>query len=316
MELRPGEPTFEHTKQILLGPNRLRLMAANAIITLEDSTLLNSIRDYMATDEFANDVLDHILPDRASSSQSKNPRNDYHQFYWHGGFLFWRNLLYVPNGPPWLWILQYCHDTPIAGHFGVQKTLELISRQYWWPHLRHFVEEYVRNWDTCCQSKSPRHQSYGLLQPLPIPENPWKSISLDFITDLPVSKGFDAILTVVDRLTKMAHFLPSTKSNTSQDTINLVMRKVFMHDGLPDDIISDRGSLVIHLKNLKHILKLLRISDMLFSGYHPKDYWPNWAYQPDYGAISSLFYQLPTRWFVWFSTLGWFSLTTTQSILL
>ena len=68
MELRPGEPAFEHKKQVLLGPNSLRLMAANAITTLEDSTLLDSIRDHIATDAFANDVLDHIVPDRASCS--------------------------------------------------------------------------------------------------------------------------------------------------------------------------------------------------------------------------------------------------------
>ena len=102
-------------------------MADNTITTLKDSTLLDSIRDHMATDEFANDVLDHIVQDRASCSQSKNPRNDYRQIYWHGGFLFWQNLLYVPNGPPRLQILQHCHDTPMAGHFGVRKTLELIS---------------------------------------------------------------------------------------------------------------------------------------------------------------------------------------------
>ena len=83
MELRPGEPAFEHKKQIL-----------------ENSTLLDSIRHHMATDDFAKDVLDHIIPDRASCSRSKNPRNDYRQFYWHGGFLFRQNLLYVPDGPP------------------------------------------------------------------------------------------------------------------------------------------------------------------------------------------------------------------------
>ena len=91
MELRPGEPAFENPKQVLLGHSRLRLMAANA------TTLLDSIRDHMTTDEFPNDVLDHIVPDRASCSQSKNSRNDYRQFYWHGGFLFRQNILYVPN---------------------------------------------------------------------------------------------------------------------------------------------------------------------------------------------------------------------------
>ena len=77
MELRPGEPAFEHQKQILLGPNCLRVMAVNSITTPRDSTLLDSIRDHMATDVFAKDVLDHIIPDRASCSKSQNPRTDY-----------------------------------------------------------------------------------------------------------------------------------------------------------------------------------------------------------------------------------------------
>ena len=66
MELRPRELAFELKKQVLLGPNRLRLMAANAKTTLEDSALLDSIRDHIPIDEFANDVLDHIARDRAS----------------------------------------------------------------------------------------------------------------------------------------------------------------------------------------------------------------------------------------------------------
>ena len=120
-----------------------------------------------------------------------------------------------------------------------------MTRNYWWPQLRQFVTDYVRSCDVCCRSKIPRHQPYGSLQPLPIPPGPWRSISLDFITDLPLSKGYDAILTVVDRFTKMAHFLPCVKTCTSKDTANLVMREVFKHHGLPDDIISDRGPQIV-----------------------------------------------------------------------
>ena len=76
---------------------------------------------------------------------------------------------------------------------------------------------------------------------MPILESPLKSISLDFITDLPTSKGFDSILTVVDRFTKMAHLIPCTKAINSQETTELLMREVFRHHGLPDDIIGDRG---------------------------------------------------------------------------
>jgi hypothetical protein len=73
----------------------------------------------------------------------------------------------------------------------------------------------------------PRHRPFNLLQPLPTPDGPWKSISLDFITDLPPSEVFDVILTMVDRFTKMAHFIPCTKTTNSEETANMVMREVF-----------------------------------------------------------------------------------------
>ena len=107
------------------------------------------------------------------------------------------------------------------------------------------------------------------MQPLPIPEGPWKSISLDFITDLPSSKGFDAILTVVDRYTKMAHFLPCTKTISSQETANLILREIFRLHGLPDDIVSDRGPQFISMF-WKYLLKNLGISLKLSTSYHPQ----------------------------------------------
>ena len=67
--------------------------------------------------------------------------------------------------------------------------------------MRQFVEDFFRTYDTCCRAKMPRHHPYGLLEPLPIPSKPWQCIALDFITDLPISKGFNAILTVVYRYT-------------------------------------------------------------------------------------------------------------------
>ena len=59
------------------------------------------------------------------------------------GLLFYKNLLYVPDGSPRLQVLEHCHDAPMAGHFGIAKTMELVKRSFWWPHLQNFVEDYV-----------------------------------------------------------------------------------------------------------------------------------------------------------------------------
>ena len=87
----------------------------------------------------------------------------------------------------------------------------------------------------------PHRHPYGLLRPFPVPTKPWQSISLDFVTVLPPSQGFDTIFVVVDRFTKMAHFLPCIKTINSEQTTDLVMREVFQHYGFLDNIVSDCG---------------------------------------------------------------------------
>lgn len=119
-------------------------------------------------------------------------------FEFNVGLLFFRGILYVPPSSARLKVLQVRHDLPAAGHFGVNNTIELVSRDYWWPQLWKFVKEYIWSCDICSRAKGTCYRPYGLLQPLPIPNGPWLSLSLDFITDLPVTKTFNSILVVVD----------------------------------------------------------------------------------------------------------------------
>jgi hypothetical protein len=91
-------------------------------------------------------------------------------------------------------VLQYCHDHPISGHFGINKTLALIQQEYTWSGLREFIKHYCKSCTTCLHSKPQCHKPYGLLKQLLIPEWPWNSISRDFIEHLPESDGYTAIL--------------------------------------------------------------------------------------------------------------------------
>ncbi len=79
-----------------------------------------------------------------------------------------------------------------------------------------------------------------MLRPLPIPEGPWESVCMDFMVNLPPSTGFDAIMVVVDRFNKMAHFIPTKESATTQETERLFFMHMFKHHGLPKDIVSDQ----------------------------------------------------------------------------
>jgi hypothetical protein len=138
-------------------------------------------------------------------------------------------------------ILHECHDIPTSGHLGTAKTLELVKRQFYWNAMDKDVKEYVT---TClqCQRNKPSNQApIGLLRPLPIPERPWSSVSMDLITQLPrTPNGYDAIFVVVCRFTKMVHYIPCVTAVTAPQLSKLFFREVVRHHGMPLSIVSDR----------------------------------------------------------------------------
>jgi len=92
------------------------------------------------------------------------------------------------------------------------------------------------------QSKPQHHKPYGSLKQLLIPEQPWNSISMDFIEKLPSSSGFDTILVIVNQLTKQAIFIPAHDTITSTDLACLFVLHVFSKHGIPSHVTSDKGS--------------------------------------------------------------------------
>ncbi|CAI7885206.1 unnamed protein product [Closterium sp. NIES-54] len=92
--------------------------------------------------------------------------------------------IWVPNYPPLRQLLlEEFHYVLYAGHFGSNKTLAGIAKVYYWPHMANDVQKFVTSCDTCQRMKSSKQKKAGLLQPLPVPEQPWQVISLDFITE-------------------------------------------------------------------------------------------------------------------------------------
>ena len=135
------------------------------------------------------------------------------------------------------------HDVPSAGHVGTDKTRRAVPQHYWWPHITADVIKYVQTCPACQMDKPSNQVPAGLYQPLQLPRRPWSSVSMDFITQLPMTKnGNDAIFVVVDRLTKMAHFIPTKTTATAEDTARLFLDNVFRLHGLPEEIISNRDS--------------------------------------------------------------------------
>ena len=119
------------------------------------------------------------------------------------------------------------------------------------------------------QAKPQHHKPYGTLQQLPIPPRPWDSISMDFIKTLPLSDGYDAILVIIDRLSKQGIFIPTFTDCTSEDLAKHFVLHVFSKHGVPNHVTSDRGSEFI-LKFFRSLGKALDMRLHFTSGYHPE----------------------------------------------
>ena len=187
-------------------------------------------------------------------------------FVLQDGFVFFGNRLCVPECSWRLKIIEEFHN---EGHVGRDRTLQLVADAYFWPTLRRYVARFVERCVRCQKSKGHASNS-GLYMPLPIPTQPWTDISMDFVLGLPrTQRGNDSIFVVVDRFSKMAHFIPCKKTTDAVQVSQLFFREIYRLHGLPLSIVSDRDS-----RFLSHfwrsLWKLLRTSLDMSSAYHPQ----------------------------------------------
>jgi hypothetical protein len=151
--------------------------------------------------------------------------------------------LVIPDDHLLRWeVCKQVHGSVLAGHPGIQKTIALASRQFWWPQMKRDLTEYVKGCEVC-QSTKPSCLKQGIpLFPI-TPESlaqPFSTIALDLIVDLPNSEGFDSILTVMDHdVSKVAVFIPCNKTATGEDIAKLYAKHIFPHFGVPSQVISD-----------------------------------------------------------------------------
>lgn len=150
--------------------------------------------------------------------------------------------LYVPVGSLRRELMREMHDPQWAGHPGVDRMLALISRSYYWPKMEDDIELYVKTCLVCQKDKHERKKQAGLLQPLPIPERPWQSVSMDFISGFPKVEGMRSIFVVVDRFSKYAIFIAAPHACPAEVAAGLFHKFVVKYFGLPEDIVSDRDT--------------------------------------------------------------------------
>lgn len=135
------------------------------------------------------------------------------------------------------------HSSPLGGHSGIPVTYQKLKQLFFWPGMHAATTAFVRSCDICQQAKLDRSPYPGLLQPLPLPTATWQVISMDFVEGLPPSGSANALLVVVDMLSKYAHFIPLRHQFTAATVAHLFMEHIYRLHGMPVAIVSDRDKI-------------------------------------------------------------------------
>jgi len=175
--------------------------------------------------------------------------------------------VYVPkNEKLRVEVIWLYHDTPVGGHGEQWKITELVTRNFWWPGVTKEVKRYVEGCDACQRNKNQTEAPAGKLMPNIVPEKPWTHISVDFITKLLLVQEYDSILVVCNRMTKMAHFVPTTEKTSAEGVARLFQDNVWKLHGLPESIIMDRGA-QFTVGMMKELNQMLGIDTKLSTAY-------------------------------------------------
>jgi hypothetical protein len=167
-------------------------------------------------------------------------------------------------------ILREAHDSAYSIHPCSTKMYKELKTRYWWNGMKRDVIEYVALCDTCQRVKAEHQRLAGLLHPLKIPEWKWEEIRMDFIVGLPHTQAeYDLIWVIVDRLTKVAHFIPVKMTYSGAKLAELYMSRIVCLHGVPKKIVSNRGSQFTS-KFLEKLHESMDTKLNFSSAYHPQ----------------------------------------------
>nr|XP_027062888.1 uncharacterized protein LOC113689295 [Coffea arabica] len=208
------------------------LSRRHTLITTLDAKLLGFefLKEFYATDSDFGEIFNSL------------PRHSREHYFISQGFLYYKDKLCIPKSSMRTLLVREAHGGGLMGHFDIAKTLMILQEHFFWPRMRSDMERHIERCVTCHQAKSKVHP-YGLYTPLPIPHAPWVDLSMDFVLGLPrTRKGHDSIYVVVDRFSKMAHFIPCLKTDDAKHVVDLFFREIVRLHGMPRTIVSDRDA--------------------------------------------------------------------------
>ncbi|GAU42021.1 hypothetical protein TSUD_90550 [Trifolium subterraneum] len=223
---------------------------------LESQKLLDEVKDDVEVQKLLQEVL---------TNPSGKPGYTVHQ-----GVLFYHGRLVLSSKSPSIpLLLEEFHSTPMGGHSGYLRTYRRLAENLYWVGMQRHVKEFVKTCNVCQRQKYAATTPGGLLQPLPIPNGVWEDLSIDFITGLPKSRGYEAVLVVVDRLSKYSHFILLKHPYTAKSIAEIFVKEIVRLHGIPQSVVSDRDPLFVS-NFWMELFKLQGTKLKMSSAYHPE----------------------------------------------
>jgi len=262
-----GNGASDNENVVLLRPEFLVVRALEGVeLTGMEQKILSDIRRGNRNGDQEEPIA------KAARELRRSANGTVHSSEWSNidSLLQFRGKIYIPQSPDLhRQIVALCHDTYIAGHPRRWKTLELVSQNYWWPQMSRYIGQYVSTCDLCLWTKRWRHFPVGELQLLSILDARWDILSVDFVVELLEFSGHDAVMTVVDSVSKRVHFVPTHTTVTAEGAARLFLHHVWKLHGLSKRVVSDHGPQFV-ASFTKELYRLLGIRLSSSTAWHPQ----------------------------------------------
>ncbi|XP_047150879.1 uncharacterized protein K02A2.6-like [Vigna umbellata] len=219
------------------------------------------------------EILEEVEADEALKKVIEDLRKDpnsHPSFTLEHDRLHYKGRLVISAHSAWVpKLIAEFHTTQIGGHSGVYRTYRKVAQSLYRIGMKKAVTDFLASCLVCQQHKYLSSSLQGLLQPLPIPNAIWEEISMDFIMKLPKSHGYDAVLVVVDRLSKYGQFIPLKHPYSARTIAKVFVKEIVWLHGIPIPIVSDRDPLFLSIF-WKELFKLQRTQLKMSIAYHPE----------------------------------------------
>ncbi|QRW18000.1 Retrotransposable element Tf2 protein [Rhizoctonia solani] len=239
---------------------------ANVALVTPEIEIQRQIELSLDQDESLEEILQFLQNKLKAPPSIKHAFKDYKM---EADLLFYQGRIVVPDmGTLRTDLLGIFHASPLAGHLGRQRTLKLVSRNYYWPGICADTYWHIDSCKTCQRICKPKYAPIPP-QPLELPTRPWQHISYDMIVDLPKDGAYNSILVIVDSFTKYVILVECSKKLKAPELADLFLQHVWKKYGMPEKTISDQGR-VFNNKFLKALYQRLGIDPHFSSAYHPQ----------------------------------------------